>query len=100
MAIAGASIFGGVWLTTAMFGYSTDNNAAIVPVIGPLFYLRSDTSGFNQESERFANVSLVIVSLAQLTGVVLFATGLAMKQKVWVRETEVSVMPTALPGGG
>lgn len=100
MAIAGASIFGGIWLTTSMIGYSSGNNAAIIPVIGPLFYLRSDDECCSQSSNRAANVGLMMVTLAQATGVALFVAGLVTKQKVWVRETELSVLPTALPGGG
>jgi hypothetical protein len=93
LVIAGASVFGALWITTALVGYSVGNDAAVIPVIGPLFYL----SGSNNSDARFANTWLVFDSLVQATGVALFAAGFISKKKVLVPGTGVSM--TLVPSG-
>lgn len=100
LVIAGAVMFGGIWLTTSMVGFGSENNGAIIPVIGPLLYLRGDRSSFNRDSDRLANVGLVMVTLGQAAGLAMFIGGLVSKEKKWVREAELSVVPTLLQNGG
>jgi len=95
LVVAGAVLFGSVYVPTAVFGGSYGDYGYIIPIVGPFFELTSSTD----PADRAANAFLVLNALAQATGVALFIAGFAAKKKVLVTD-QLAIVPAALPGGG
>lgn len=95
LVFTGIPIFAASFLLTFMSGYIQGAYKAMIPIIGPLFYL-SDREDSNT---RAANAGLVLVTAIQTTGVVLFTLGLLLKKTVPVME-RITVAPLVAPSGG
>jgi hypothetical protein len=103
LAITGASIVGGLWIASCIAGgfieqdgkYSGKHGWPLcIPVVGPLIGIassKSDVSG---------TTALVLDGVAQLSGLAMFITGMAMTEKRLVYQfpnAGLTVQPVASP---
>jgi hypothetical protein len=99
--VAGAAIFGAMWLMSGFVGYQGNGTAfGFIPVVGPLFYVKSENPNYYSNSDIRADNALAVFSvIVQAVGVGMGVLGLVLTKKVAVREPIV-FGPTLLPNGG
>ena len=118
LSIAGFSIFGGMYMFTAMGGYLAEKGWLAVPVIGPWGFVDEDRRSrcstppsipgqppqqpfcaSEDSSTRLGYALLVVDGLIQAGGLAMGILGAVIKRKVAVREPRYSFLPQAGPGG-
>lgn len=98
LVIAGAATFGGTYMISLLIGAVGHDEAQangdpdddnrwlpmFFPVVGP-FATIGTLAATDEDSQATASVGLAILGLAQTAGLVMFITGLAAKEEVWLR---------------
>jgi hypothetical protein len=103
VAIAGASIFGGLWIASAIAGGFMEDSGRwsgthgwpmYIPVIGPLITIDS------AKASTGGATPLVFLAIGQATGVAMFIAGMVSTEKILKYQFEVgalSITPVAAP---
>lgn len=92
---AGAGVFGGTYLFSALLGgFIAEEPAFYAPIVGPIIFAAGQG---NTTSAKVWTAYCVLDFLAQAAGASMMIAGLVAKKKVAVRDLPVSIAPVASP---
>ncbi|MSP61761.1 MAG: hypothetical protein EXR72_15785 [Myxococcales bacterium] len=111
LAIAGFTVFGGLYMLNAMSGYINKEGWFAAPVIGPWAYIATYRSRFDcpstqgycrteDSNDRFVYMLLVLDGLLQAGSLAMGIAGVLTKRRVAVYDRpRVSILPSVNAGG-